>query len=294
MSRKRVLVMGATGMLGHTFFNQFCKLARYDVFGTARSILGLEHFFTETERKRIRVNVDADNFDTVVRAMASIQPDIVINCIGLIKQLPIGGDPLSAITINAQLPHRISLVCKSANSRLIHLSTDCVFDGQIGMYTESDIPSPTDLYGRTKLLGEVAYPHCVTLRTSIIGHELKGRLGLIDWFLSQENDIRGFTHAIYSGFPTIEMARIITDFVIPNDELNGLYQVSSNPISKYDLLRLVAKQYNKKIEIKPYGDFHCDRSLDSSRFRIATGYSPPSWEKLVESMHDDFMRNERR
>ena len=168
MSRKRVLVMGATGMLGHTLFNQFCKLGRYDVFGTARSILGLEHFFTETERKRIRVNVDADNFDTVVRAMASIQPDIVINCIGLIKQLPIGGDPLSAITINAQLLHRISLVCKYANSRLIHLSTDCVFDGQIGMYTESDIPSPTDLYGRTKLLGEVAYPHCVTLRTSII------------------------------------------------------------------------------------------------------------------------------
>jgi dTDP-4-dehydrorhamnose reductase len=169
-----------------------------------------------------------------------------------------------------------------------------VFSGKQGNYTEDDPPDATDLYGQTKFLGEVKGPNCVTLRTSIIGHELSGRYGLIDWFLAQKDKVRGYTQAIYTGFPTIEMARIISDYVIPNGELSGLYHVSSAPISKHDLLSLVAKRYNKKITIEPYDDFICDRSLDSGRFRNATGYAPPPWEKLVEAMHVDFSRNERR
>ena len=289
MSRKRILIMGATGMLGHSLFNQLCKLGRYDVFGTARSILGLEHFFTETEIKRIRVNVDADNFDTVVRAMAGIQPDIVINCIGLIKQLPISSDPLTAINVNAQLPHRISMICKAANARLIHISTDCVFDGKSGNYIEADTPSSNDLYGRTKFLGEMTYPHCITLRTSIIGHELKAKLGLVEWFLTQKDFVRGYTRAIYSGFPTVELANIIERYVLPDDSLSGLYHVSSEPISKYDLLHLVKKYYKKSISIEAYDDFVCDRSMNSDRFRNLTGYVPPDWNALVAMMYDDFV-----
>jgi dTDP-4-dehydrorhamnose reductase len=289
MSQEKVLILGVTGMLGHALFKNLLASGRYEVFGTARTVRGLEHFFSEDELKRIRPDVDADNFDTVIRALASVQPDIVINCIGLIKQLPIGSDPLTAITINAQLPHRISLVSRTANARLIHVSTDCVFDGQSGMYTESDIPSPTDLYGRTKLLGEPTYPHCITLRTSIIGHELKDKLGLVEWFLSQEGTVRGYTRAIYSGFTTIELAKIIERHVLPNESLSGLYHVSSEPISKYDLLQIIKKQYNVATTIEPYPDFYCDRSMNSDRFRKLTGYAPPDWNALISAMHEDFV-----
>jgi dTDP-4-dehydrorhamnose reductase len=237
----------------------------------------------------VRRGVDADNFDTVVRALASIQPDIVINCIGLIKQLPWASDPLTAITVNSLLPHRISLICRTAGARMIHMSTDCVFAGRKGLYTETHPATATDLYGRTKSLGEVDYPHCMTIRTSSIGHELKGYHGLVEWFLQQDNSINGYKNAIFSGLPTIELARIFSKYILPNDGLQGIYHISSNPISKYDLLKLIADKYEKKIAIEPYADFHINRSLDSSVFQSKTGYSPPSWVSLVEKMHQHFI-----
>lgn len=284
MERKKILILGGTGMIGHGLFYELSKYTDLDLYATARSDSNLEQWFPHELRQKIRVNVDADNYDTVIRALASIQPDIVINCIGLIKQLPLANDPLSAITSNSLLPHRVSLVCRTAGARMIQVSTDCIFNGSKGNYTESDPSDATDLYGRSKFLGEVEYPHCVTLRTSIIGHELKGKLGLIEWFLAQEGTINGFTQAIYSGVPTVEFARVIKEYVLPNPELSGLYHVSAEPISKYDLLKLVAKRYSKEIEIKPFDDFFNDRSLDSSRFREVTGYQPPSWEELVDMM----------
>ena len=289
---KRILILGGTGMLGHLLLRYLSTFPEYDVYATARNLAGLESIFPKDLLVRFRPDsVDANYFDSVIRALASIQPDIVINCIGIIKQLPEASDPLTAITVNALLPHRISLISRTAGARVIHISTDCVFDGKRGMYTENDQSNADDLYGRTKFLGEVSYPHCVTLRTSIIGHELKGGYGLIEWFLSQTQKVRGFRNAIYSGFPTFELARIIRDYVLPNPEMNGVYHVSSESISKYDLLCLVAKRYGKKIEIVPYDDFVQDRSLNSAYFRETTGYQPPSWDKLVEIMHSDFMAN---
>jgi len=288
--KKKVLILGGTGMLGHTLFTQLSLQKNLDVYATARTSNGLSLWFSPDLVKKIRADVDADNFDTVIRAFASIQPDIVINCIGLIKQLPMASDPLSAITINSLLPHRISMICRSAGARMIHISTDCVFDGKKGNYKEQDTPNADDLYGRSKCLGEVSYtPHCLTLRTSIIGHELKGKLGLIEWFLAQQGKVRGFTKVIYSGFPTIEFARIIDNYVLPNNELIGVYHVSSDSISKYDLLKLVAIKYDKKIEIEPYDDFRQNRSLDSSLFSRLTGYVPPSWPELVDKMYQDFI-----
>ncbi len=289
MPKQKILILGVPGMLGHTLFKSLLASGTYEVFGTARSVNGLDRFFTEDEYRLIRPFVDADNFDTVIRALACVQPDVVINCIGLIKQLPIGSDPLTAITINAQLPHRISIICKAASARLIHVSTDCVFDGEAGMYTESDTPSPTDLYGRTKLLGEPTYPHCVTLRTSIIGHELKNKRGLVEWFLAQNDIVSGYTGAIYSGFPTVELAKIIEDYVLPNNDLSGLYHVSSEPISKYDLLHIIKKYYNLATVIEPDYTFLCDRSMRSERFRKSTGYTPPDWNTLVSAMHQDYV-----
>lgn len=286
---KKVLILGGTGMLGHVLFTQLSLSYDLDVYATARTSSNLDRWFSSEFRQKIRTDVDADNFDTVIRALASIQPDIVINCIGLIKQLPIADDPLSAITINSLLPHRVSLICRTTGARLIHISTDCVFDGMKGYYKEDDPSDAKDLYGRSKFLGEVTYPHCVTLRTSIIGHELKGKLGLIEWFLAQEGKTRGFPRAVYSGFPTVELARIISEYVLPNPDLYGVYQVASEPISKYDLLRLVAKRYGKKIEIEPFDDFVIDRSMNSSVFQKATGYSPPSWTELVDRMYQHYV-----
>lgn len=292
MAVKRVLILGGTGMLGHLLFRYLSQVENLDVYATARSLQGLSDCFSPGLKAKIRSDtVDADNFDSVIRALASIQPDIVINCIGLIKQIPLAEDPLSAIKVNAQLPHRISLICRTANARLIHISTDCVFDGKKGMYTEKDESNAIDLYGRTKFLGELSYEHCVTLRTSIIGHELKGRHGLIDWFLAQEQSVKGYTRAIYSGFPTIELAKIICDYVIPNPNLSGVYHVSSEPISKYHLLKLVADTYQKEIQIEPYHDMGIDRSLDSSVFRRKTNYTPPSWPQLVELMYKDYLEH---
>lgn len=288
MNQTKVLILGGTGMLGHVLFRGLSKRPELTVHATARSLDGVADRFPEDLKRNIRMGVDAHNFDEVNRALASVQPDIVINCIGLIKQLPQGNDPLSAITVNALLPHRISLVCRAAKARMIHISTDCVFDGKKGGYAEKDPTNADDLYGQTKMLGEVSYPHCLTIRSSIIGHELKSRLGLVEWFLSQKGPVRGFTKAIYSGFPTVEMARIISDFVLPNPQLHGIYNVSSAPISKYDLLQLVAKRYGKRVQIDPFDGFVLDRSLNSAAFRAATGYAPPSWDKLVEDMHADY------
>jgi len=288
---KKILILGGTGMLGHTLFSYLSAHKELDVYATSRITDGLAKWFPAHLAAKIRPMVDADNFDTVIRAVAAIQPDIIINCIGLIKQLKMANDPLTAITVNSQLPHRVSLVCRAADARMIHISTDCVFDGKKGNYVESDMSSATDLYGRTKFLGEVDYPHCVTLRTSVIGHELKGSFGLLEWFLAQEGKVRGFTKAIYSGFPSVEIARIIHEYVIPARNLHGVYHVSSEPISKYDLLKLISKRYGKKIEIESYSDFSIDRSLNSSRFRKEVGYSPPSWEELVDKMYLDFVNS---
>ena len=287
MAIKKILILGGTGMLGHTLFTHLSKNSNYDVRATARSERNLRQF-PEELRTRIRPDVDANNFDTIVRAIASIHPDIVINCIGIIKQLWQASDPLSAITVNSQLPHRISLLCSATKVKLIHISTDCVFSGKRGCYKEHDTPDADDLYGRTKLLGEVSYPHCLTLRTSIIGHEKKGFHGLVEWFLKQKEPIRGYTKAIFSGFPTIELATILSDFVLSNPSLQGVYHVSSEPISKYDLLSMIAEKYGKPIKIEPYDDYQIDRSLDSDRFKKTTGYTPPPWLELVDRMYSHF------
>ncbi len=277
-------------MLGHAIAAFLEKSPSFEVFATARSSESLPAVLHQP-RIRIKSGVDVlarPNFQAV---LDDIRPHVVINCIGIIKQLPVAKDPIISITVNSLFPHQLAQACKAIGARLIHISTDCVFAGDKGNYTEDDRPDAIDLYGRSKLLGELDYPPCITLRTSIIGHELKGNHGLVEWFLSQRGKVRGFTRAIYSGFPTIELARIIADYVILNPELTGLYHVSSDPISKYELLKLVAERYGKKIEIEPYADFVLDRSLNSDRFRKATGYKPPSWPELIDMMYRDYIKN---
>lgn len=283
--KKKVLIFGGLGMLGYSLFNQYLERNDLDVYATLRAAEGFEKWFTSECKKRLLIGIDAADFDTVIGAVAAVKPEVVINCIALIKEPQILRDPLSAISINAQFPHRLALACQKSGIRLIHISSDVVFDGKKGMYAEHDKVSISDLYGMTKFLGEVSYPDCVTIRTSIIGHQPVDKTGLVEWFLSQNVKVRGYTKAIYSGFPAIELAGIIGDYILPRDDLAGVYHVSSEPISKYDLLKLIADRYGKKIEIEPWDGFILDRSLDSSVFRSLTGYKPPSWPELVNKMY---------
>lgn len=283
-TKTTVLVLGASGMLGNAVLRLFAQSSGHAVVGSVRSAGALRLLPAELH-KHVISGIDVESVDSLTRLFAVTRPDIVINCIGLVKQLAEADDPLAAIPINSLLPHRLARLCDVARARLIHMSTDCVFAGTKGMYRESDPSDAKDLYGRSKYLGEVDYPHAVTLRTSIIGHELSGAHGLVGWFLAQQGGVKGYSHAIFSGLPTVELARVMRDFVIPHPELCGLYHVSAEPINKLELLKLVAQAYDKSIEITPDDALRIDRSLDSSRFRSLTGYAPPSWPELIRSMH---------
>jgi dTDP-4-dehydrorhamnose reductase len=280
----RILVLGASGMLGNAMIRVLSEKADWQVFGTIRSA-GAKRHFPPDIAERLLAGVDIEQQDSMLQAFARVRPDVVINCVGLVKQLADADDPLQAIPINAILPHRLARLCELADARLVHMSTDCVFAGDKGNYRESDMSDAKDLYGRSKFLGEVAYPHSVTLRTSIIGHELDSAHGLVGWFLSQQDRCSGYTKAIFSGLPTVVLAQIIRDVVIPRAELSGVYHVAAQPITKYDLLRLIADVYGKKIEIVPSDHLVINRSLNAERFRGATGYSPPGWLELVKLMH---------
>lgn len=282
-SPQKILVLGVTGMLGNAVFRLFSQSQGFVTHGTARGAAGLRHF-DEALRPHIHVGIDVEQQDHLVQLFSRVRPDVVINCIGLVKQLAEADDPLAALPINALLPHRLARLAALAGARLIHVSTDCVFSGRQGLYKESDAPDALDLYGRSKLLGEVDEPNAVTLRTSIIGHELSSAHSLVGWFLAQECRVMGYTRAVFSGLPTIELAKVIRDQVLPRPELRGLWHVSSEPIAKYDLLVLLKAAYDKSIEIVPDEKLVIDRSLDSSRFRAETGWQPADWIKLVESM----------
>ncbi|MGL1036497.1 dTDP-4-dehydrorhamnose reductase family protein [Vibrio vulnificus] len=284
----KVLVIGATGMLGYSIFSNLSELSDLDVYGTVRSVKGVKNFFPSIDK--LIPNVDVKNFATLEKSVLDVKPDVVINCIGLIKQYDVSKQHVEAIEINALLPHKIAQLCDSIQARLVHFSTDCVFDGKTGNYSESDLPTATDLYGRSKCLGEVDYGKHVTLRTSIIGHELKSSVSLVDWFLSQEGSVRGFSKAVFSGLPTAYVAKILADYVLPNPSLSGLYQLSVDPIDKYSLISKVADVYNKQIEIEKFEDFEIDRSLNSTKFREETGFVPPSWDELVAFMHTDYRK----
>jgi dTDP-4-dehydrorhamnose reductase len=213
-------------------------------------------------------------------------PDVVVNCVGLVKQRAQAADPLVALPINSLLPHRLVRLCALIGARLIHFSTDCVFSGERGRYGETDVPDARDLYGRSKLLGEVDDSHALTLRVSIVGPELGGTQGLLAWFLGQRDGVQGFRNAVFSGLTTLELARVVRDLLLDRPDLHGVYHLSADPISKFDFLTLTAKTYGHSICIYPRDEPTIDRSLDSGKLRAALGYRPPSWTEMLERLRD--------
>ncbi|EPM7551798.1 dTDP-4-dehydrorhamnose reductase family protein [Citrobacter freundii] len=284
--RKKILIVGANGMLGSSLLRYFSSIGGYEVLGTTRNIVVAAQLEQKLNVKIID-NVDATDFKRLESVVAEHKPSIVLNCVGIIKQLDAAKNNILSIEINSLLPHKLAQLCSSHNAKLIHFSTDCIFKGTKGNYVEDDESDAIDLYGKSKFLGEVGYDGHLTLRTSIIGHELGSNHSLVDWFLSQQNSVTGFTNAIFSGLPTCYMAEVIHEYVLPN-KLSGLFHLSVDPISKYDLLNIIKKVYGKNIDIKPTDDFRIDRSLNSALFRNKTNFAPESWTKLIEKMNDEY------
>lgn len=285
---KKILILGANGMLGGSLHRYFTNTSN-TVVGTVRSDAAAKQLDSMGFDNVIK-NIEVTNYQLLEDMISEITPDYVFNCIGLIKQLSKSELPVSAIEINSLLPHKIAQICTKYDSRLVHFSTDCVFSGSKGAYTESSLPDATDLYGRSKLLGEVNYGNHLTLRTSIIGHELNSNVSLVNWFLNQSDSVRGFSQAIFSGLPTCYIAEFLDKYVIENSNLLGLYHLSAEPIDKYSLLLLIKEKYGIEIDIVDYPDFIIDRSLNSEILRELINFKPPQWPELIEKMNDEFNR----
>ncbi|MFQ5346151.1 MAG: dTDP-4-dehydrorhamnose reductase family protein [Mariprofundus sp.] len=282
----RILILGGDGMLGHQLLKSWqgnhevrvtlrgdaMRYADYGLFSSENSFYGM----------------DVLDFPALEKTVRLFRPEAIVNAVGIVKQRAEAHDTILSLEVNALLPHRLSQLCGEIDARLIHLSTDCVFSGDRGMYTENDLEDARDLYGRSKLMGEVHDAHAVTLRTSIIGLELSRNKSLIEWFLAQSGQVKGFTRAIYSGFTTCEMARIIEHVLLDYRSISGLWHVASEPISKYALLsELRDLMQRRDIELLSENDFFCQRSLDATRFNTETGYQPPSWHEMLRELAAD-------
>ncbi|WP_354138930.1 SDR family oxidoreductase [Bradyrhizobium sp. LB11.1] len=280
----KVLVLGATGLLGNAAFRSLSKMPGAEVTGTVRQETA-RALFDPALGARLTVVGNIEDPAQQAALFDALRPDVVVNCVAVGRPAP--ADPMRSVAVYAVLPQRLSQLCSRTGARFIQISSDGVFAGHRGAYTEADVPDADDVYGTSKLLGEVDAPHTVTLRTSIIGHELQGGSGLLEWFLSQQGECRCFTRAIFSGFPTIVLADMIRDIVIPRPDLCGIYHVATRPISKFDLLLLVAGRYGKSINLIADDRPAPDRSLVADRFARATGYKPPDWPALVDAMYRD-------
>lgn len=277
----KVLVLGGNGMLGSMVASVIAQDGAYNVEQTIRPGVVRHAGMADI----ITYACDVLDADTLWDVMLKVRPDCVINCTGLIKQRPDAADALKIFPINALFPHRLARMCAGLSARVIQFSTDCIFSGETGNYTDDGLSDSRDYYGMSKKIGEVAdQPHVLTLRTSIIGHEPHTKYQLIDWFLAQEGAVKGFQKAIFSGFPTVEIGRILTQYVLKRPELSGTYNISSDSISKYDLLCIVRDVYGKTIDITPDDVVSIDRSLNSIALRSRLGYTPPSWPELIEHL----------
>jgi len=284
-----VLILGTTGMLGYSLFSNLREFSGFEVFGTVRNIKDKEAFF-ENVMSSLVFDVDVTDIGQIERAIKATKPDVVINCIGLIKQHSIAKQHANAIEINSLLPHQIARLCDQNAAKLIHFSTDCVFSGKDGNYTEQSLPDALDVYGKSKCLGEVDYAPHLTLRTSIIGHELDSAVSLVDWFLSQSAEVNGFSKAIFSGLPTSYIAKLLAKNILSKPNLTGLYHLSVDPIDKYTLLKLIAEVYDKQIIINDSKALEIDRSLNSEKLMRELDITLPAWPELVDYMYKDFVK----
>ncbi|MDP2173419.1 MAG: SDR family oxidoreductase [Candidatus Cloacimonadaceae bacterium] len=281
----RILILGATGLIGHKLWEKLPQ--RFDdVFCTIRRDKADLTQVGIYDSSRVIDKVDILRFDALEGLLQAINPDVVINCVGITKRKREINDIEYAIRVNSLFPHQLALWVIRNNKRLIHFSTDCVFNGALGNYSEESATTAEDTYGKTKALGELRYPHTLTIRSSFIGRELENGSELLEWFLAQNcTAIKGFQHAMYSGVSTLFMAKVIGDIVEYHPELHGLYQLATDsPISKYDLLCIAKQAFKKKIEIEIENQFININTLVGEKLKAILGYSAPSWIDMMNEI----------
>lgn len=282
MSSPRILVVGATGMLGHEALRVLA--ADFEVWGACRDPRGLPD--RGVSPARILAGLDATDGAAAYALVEQVKPDVVLNAVGIVKQLAAAKAAVPSIAVNSLWPHVLADACAAHGARMVHVSTDCVFGGAGGKYVETDVPDAFDLYGRSKLLGEVVdRENVVTLRTSIVGWQLGEPTGLVGWFAAHRTQpLKGFTKAVFSGLTTHALTDLIRDVILPDESLCGLWHVSADPIDKYTLLHELAGHLGWDVDLTPVDEPVIDRSLDSTRFRERTGWIPPSWEEMLEAL----------
>lgn len=285
----KVLVIGGAGMLGHQCYLKFKKhFGENNVGCTLRKSASHYSRFGLFEGPNVFSNVDASDFGKVEEVLNSFKPEAVVNCVGLTLRKPELGDFENALELNSMLPHRLALWGLNNDCRVIHFSTDCVFDGSLGGYTEMNAPSAKDVYGKTKFLGEIHYRNSLTMRLSIVGRELEGKTELIEWFLGQKGkEVSGYSEVMYSGLTTNKVADEVIRVLEMFPQLSGLYQVSSEPISKYDLLELVKDIYRTDITLIKNTNYKSNKVLRCDKYVLATSFTQPRWTDLIQQMKNE-------
>lgn len=273
-------------MIGHMLW-QHLSLRFPETYTTIRKRREDYKGFGLFKSDQVIDGVDATDFYLLQGVLKGVRAQVILNCIGITKRHAAASNMISCLTLNALLPHYLADWGVANRVRVIHFSTDCVFDGKLGNYLDNSLPSANDLYGRTKALGEVPSQNALTLRSSFIGPELQDGTELLEWFRAQTGTVKGFKGAIYSGFTTLELSRIVEKVLVDHPNAAGLYNVSSDPISKFDLLTLIKEKMHLAIEIIPDETFHYDRSLNSTKFRREFNYTPPTWEAMIEELSKD-------
>ena len=289
----KVMILGGAGMLGHQVYlklktefgatNVAITLRKtkqhYDKFGIFKEAVAFDE-------------LDVLNFPQVEVALNKFKPDYIINCIGLTLRKKELGDVEKCIQVNSMLPHRLAKWGELNNSRVIHFSTDCVFDGKKGNYTEKDIPTADDLYGQSKFLSEIIYPNSLTIRLSVVGRELEGKTEFIEWFLSHKGkSVNGFAGVNYSGLSTNVVAKELIRIIKNYPKISGTYQMASEPMNKFDILKIVNEIYQTKTEIKESADYKNDKTLNCDLYTQLTGFKKPSWKSMIAEMKQEEIVN---
>lgn len=283
----RIIILGGTGMLGHMLWQHF-SLCMPDTYTTIRHNRNRYEKYGFFKSKNVIDSLDVNDFKELTGVLKCVRPDIILNCIGVTKRRKEANVAIQSITINALFPHKLAAWGYENSAKVINFSTDCVFDGDQGNYDEESLPNATDLYGKTKALGEIQGTNALTLRSSFIGTELDAGTELLEWFLSQTGTVKGYKNAIYSGFTTLELSRIVENILINYPTAHGIYNISSDAISKYDLLMLIREKMCLNVDVVPDENFCCKRNLDSTKFRNEFDYKPPTWEAMIEELSNTF------
>jgi len=275
---KKTIILGASGLIGHQVYSRLKANKNFSVFSFAH----------QRKISEDTILLDARDEHLLEKAIVDINPDVIVNCLGVLIA-EANRDPENATFLNAYIPQRLKSVANALDAKLVHISTDCVFSGKKGSYTECDFRDADDTYGRAKALGEVIESPHVTLRTSVVGPEIKEGEELFHWFMSQEGKIKGFTKSIWSGVTTLELAKAV-EWAIEKD-IHGLYHITNGvPINKYELLMLFKKYTNKQIEIESVEGKVADKSFLDTRKDI--DYAVRSYEEMISEMVAEIKNND--